>query len=245
MTESHDKMPDDEREYEDDPAFRELLQAYELPAGSPARSDDAAGREAMRVFTDEVCMRIQLQRHDPAAGRDAPEGFADRVTARIAAERAAAPRISASPNPGPRISENGVSEPRGSEPGVAAPDARAPASLEMRSRLVPYLVAAALMIATGIALWWPKGPGPTMPKITGIAAQLDARLRSASDPVSHIGGLVPVADFAQATPQAKELLFEIPRFAPPSLHDFEAADTEARALENSQGTGTNGEVRTR
>lgn len=200
-----------------------------VPRNSPEDRDDAAWQELLRCyrtpepsdgFADATLWRIAMGRHDPLASiPPVSPDFTDRVCAALAADRAGhrtAPAIAAA------ASLEGTATP------TAAP--RAPAPVEMRSRVAPYLVAAAMLVATAVALMWPKGPGATMPRVEAIAEPLFDRTRTSSDPVSMIGGLIPVAEFTTVS-EAADDLFEVPRFAPPSLDDFFAADLEARHRE--------------
>ncbi|MCA8970354.1 MAG: hypothetical protein KDC95_11235 [Planctomycetes bacterium] len=217
------------------------------PRNSPEDRDDAAWQELLRCyrtpepsegFADATLWRIAMGRHDPlGATPPVSPDFTDRVCAALAADRAGhrtAPAIAAAASIArdtTASSDSAETPAARSETGSGAhAPARAPAPVELRSRVAPYLVAAAMLVATAVALMWPKGPGATMPRVQAIAEPLFDRTRTSSDPVSMIGGLIPVAEFTTTTEAADEL-FEVPRFAPPSLDDFFAADLEARHRE--------------
>lgn len=197
--------------------LRELMAAYETPAPSGD-------------FADETLLRIALHRHDPGLRvGDTDAGFADRVVAAAMADRAGAPLGGAASTEHTRAAFLGTSDAAPSDESSAP--ARAPAPIEMRSRLAPYLLVAVLLIATTIALIWPKGPGETMPGVRALATELESAIRDSTDPASIVGSLVPVSAFATpvATTPVSER-YEIPRFSPPNLAEFQAADLATRSI---------------
>lgn len=214
----YDRTDDSNERVERDPHFEALLQSYRVPPPSPG-------------FVDATLCRLAWMQHDPAQqdpalqATAASPGFADRVVAAVLADRAAPGAR------GERLRAALVTDDH-------EPAPRAPAPIEFRSRAVPYWIAAALLVATTIALMWPKGPAATLPRVDAIAAPLFERARASTDPVSYVGGLVPVSDFTTLGGGADA--YEVPRFAPPSLDDFFVADLEARAAEAAAAAGASG-----
>ncbi len=213
----YDRTDDSNERVERDPHFEALLQSYRVPPPSPG-------------FVDATLCRLAWMQHDPALqAQAASPDFADRVVAAVLADRGLEAASAAGGQRAALVTTTDPSAPK-------AP--RAPAPIEFRSRAVPYWIAAALLVATTIALMWPKGPAATLPRVDAIAAPLFERARSSTDPVSYVGGLVPVSDFTTLGGGADA--YEVPRFAPPSLDDFFVADLEARAAEAAAAAGASG-----